>query len=203
MSASSKRRRDFDVEEAHEEMSDMLRRLEEAAREAQSIIQKTPNTKAEIKKAVSVIAFQVGKINRRYKERETQETKPIKRDNSGGTESGTQTALTCQVTTGTQTDSGNCTERLDQSTQTVGDEEARVEEAARTIREDIDRGTSYNDFLKISSIQWPPKVYRKVKEETGDIMAAPWEQDLINMTTTELTMAKGMARRFRERYGGI
>nr|CAH7717661.1 unnamed protein product [Callosobruchus chinensis] len=203
MSASSKRRRDFDVEESHEEMSDMLRRLEEAAREAQSIIQKTPNTKAEIKKAVSVIAFQVGKINRRYKERETQETKPIKGDNSGGTESGTQTTLTCQVTTGTQTDSGNCTEKLDQSTQTVGDEEARGEEAARTIREDIDRGTSYDDFLKISSIQWPPNVYRKVKEETGDIMAAPWEQDLINMTTTELTMVKGMARRFRERYGGI
>nr|CAH7730000.1 unnamed protein product [Callosobruchus chinensis] len=120
---------------------------------------------------------------------------------AGPKESGTQTTLTCQVTTGTQTDSGNCTERLDQSTQTVGDEEARCEEAARTLREDIDRGTSYDDFLKISSIQWPPNVYRKVKEETGDIMAAPWEQDL--MTSTELTMVKGMARRFRERYGGI
>nr|CAI5847760.1 unnamed protein product [Callosobruchus analis] len=108
------------------------------------------------------------------------------------------TLMTCQATTGTQTDFGNCTERLDQSTQTVGDEEARAEETAREIRADIDRGTSYDDFLKISSIQWPPNVYQKVKEETGDIMTAPWEQDLINMTTTELTMEKGMARRFRE-----
>nr|CAH7722693.1 unnamed protein product [Callosobruchus chinensis] len=186
MSAGSKRRRDCDVEESREEMSDMLRRLEETARETQSIIQKTPNTKAEIKKAVSVIAFQVGKINRRYKVRETQEAKPIKGDNSGGTESDDHR-------------NPNRFWKLYRETRSIdsdGDGEARAEEAAGAVREDIDRGTSYYDFLKISSTQWSPYVYRKVKEETG-------EQDLINMTTTELTRAKGMARRLRERYGGI
>nr|CAH7750762.1 unnamed protein product [Callosobruchus chinensis] len=60
--------------------------------------------------------------------------------------------------------------------------------------------TDLRDFL---DLEWPRIVFEKLHQEPGDVLAAPWEYDLVNFSTCGLEMSKGVSRRFRERYGGL
>nr|CAI5834656.1 unnamed protein product [Callosobruchus analis] len=69
------------------------------------------------------------------------------------------------------------------------------------IRIRIEDGNRFEQFLEIAERNWPEDVYMKVKTVTGDIRSAAKDQDLAIITIPDHTMARGLARRFRERFG--
>nr|CAH7730180.1 unnamed protein product [Callosobruchus chinensis] len=51
--------------------------------------------------------------------------------------------------------------------------------------------------------KWPRAVYSKVHIVEGDILGGPKDQELAIITSGDLKLENGIARRYRERFGGI
>nr|CAH7736980.1 unnamed protein product [Callosobruchus chinensis] len=83
--------------------------------------------------------------------------------------------------------------------QTLSDED----EAVDKLRTAINEGNNVEELKKLMTDEWPREVYSKVHIVEGDILGAPKDQDLAIITSGDLKLEKGIARRYRERFGGI
>nr|CAI5852383.1 unnamed protein product [Callosobruchus analis] len=169
-----------------DELGDTIQGLLQKAKRLEEYLKATVNTKSEIKKTGGDILLMAMKLQRLNRDR--------LRSNATEKQSHqeTQTDLPSKTSIGVQVD-------IPQSE----DHAAKEIEEARMIQSEIAKGVSYSDFQEIAKKRWPRTVFQKVMDVTGDLMQAPWEQDLVNITTCDLDMSKGLARRFRDKYGGL
>nr|CAI5817360.1 unnamed protein product [Callosobruchus analis] len=168
-----------------DELDLTIQALVSKARILEGYISQISNTKKEIKDAGSDIMRMSLKLQRLNSDRK-------RTGNAVTTASATQTLCT-MVDKGTQGTAEACTQT------TMSPEE--LERQIAEIRTRIEEGSSFEEFVEIADRDWPEEVYTKVKAVTGDVMSAAKDQDLAIITTPDLEMARGIARRFRERFG--
>nr|CAI5854775.1 unnamed protein product [Callosobruchus analis] len=178
-----------------DELDLTIQALVSKARILEGYISQISNTKKEIKDAGSDIMRMSLKLQRLNSDRK-------RTGNAVTTACATQTLCT-MVDKGTQVEisdnlSKSCTaEACTQTTMSPEELERQIAE----IRTRIEEGSSFEEFVEIADRDWPEEVYTKVKAVTGDVMSAAKDQDLAIITTPDLDMARGIARRFRERFG--
>nr|CAI5820946.1 unnamed protein product [Callosobruchus analis] len=159
-----------------DELDLTVQALVSKARILEGYISQISNTKKEIKDAGSDIMRMSLKLQRLNSDRKRTQPAPEISDNR---------AKPCTAEACTQT--------------SIAPEE--LEKEVVEIRARIKDGNSFEQFLEIAERDWPEEVFAKVKTVTGDIMSAAKDQDLAIITTPDLTMARGLARRFREHFG--
>nr|CAH7765478.1 unnamed protein product [Callosobruchus chinensis] len=104
----------------------------------------------------------------------------------------------CSGTVETQTDETEVTTK-EASCQTLSDED----EAVDNLRTAITEGKNVEKLKKLMTDKWPRAVHSKVHIVEGDILGAPKDQDLAIITSGDLKLEKGIARRYRELFGRI
>nr|CAI5834669.1 unnamed protein product [Callosobruchus analis] len=85
---------------------------------------------------------------------------------------------------------------------TIGADEEESESRRLALRREIERSSTLEGLQSIMDLDWPKSVYERVKEVPGDVMAAPWDSDMVVFTTVDFQLSKGVARRFKERFEG-
>nr|CAH7734936.1 unnamed protein product [Callosobruchus chinensis] len=154
----------------------------------EGFVNQTVNTKKEIKDAAADILRMSLKLERLNKDR------PKVR--ASITEC--RQISSCSGTVETQTEETEVTTK-EAACQTLSDED----EAVDKLRTAINEGNNVEELKKLMTDEWPREVYSKVHIVEGDILGAPKDQDLAIITSGDLKLEKGIARRYRERFGGI
>nr|CAH7763778.1 unnamed protein product [Callosobruchus chinensis] len=173
-----------------DELDQTVQKLLSRARDLEESLKSCVNTKLVIKKAGADIYQLSLKLNRLNKKRLKHNTTNISKVKPLTVETGSQTEAV-----------SNTTNEI--STQTLKDEEMETEVQSQIIREKLCSAETLTDLRDFLDLEWPRIVFEKLHEEPGDVLAAPWEYDLVNFSTCGLEMSKGVSRRFRERYGGL
>nr|CAH7742746.1 unnamed protein product [Callosobruchus chinensis] len=173
-----------------DELDQTVQKLLSRARDLEESLKSCVNTKLVIKKAGADIYQLILKLNRLNKKRLKHNTTNIPKVKPLTAETGSQTEPV-----------SNATNEI--STQTLKDEEMETEVQSQIIREKLCSAETLTDLRDFLDLEWPCIVFEKLHEEPGDVLAAPWEYDLVNFSTCGLEMSKGVSRRFRERYGGL
>nr|CAI5850512.1 unnamed protein product [Callosobruchus analis] len=77
------------------------------------------------------------------------------------------------------------------------------DDLVKKIRVAIEEGNTFEELQTIAEEDWPEEAFAKVRIVEGDILSAPKGVDLAIITSSDLKLMKGIARRYRERFGGI
>nr|CAH7764308.1 unnamed protein product [Callosobruchus chinensis] len=171
-----------------DEIDRVIQALVSKARVMEGFVNQTVNTKKEIKDAAADILRMSLKLERLNKDR------PKVR--ASITEC--RQISSCSGTVETQTEETEVTTK-EAACQTLSDED----EAVDKLRTAINEGNNVEELKKLMTDEWPREVYSKVHIVEGDILGAPKDQDLAIITSGDLKLEKGIARRYRERFGGI
>lgn len=194
---AKRKRQDASPNLEKDDMDDLIQRLHDKARELEALFKTNVNTKTGIKKAGMDILQTVLRLSRVNKKR------PRNRTTTSTAIVGTQTEHETGEKQTQTVKPGATTSTKDSYTQTPDDIGKEIDDFSQTLRMEIDSGRSYDDYLAVCKKEWPKDVFQRVKETTGDIMSATWDYDLVNMTMEDLSMTKGVARRFRNQFGGL
>nr|CAH7758100.1 unnamed protein product [Callosobruchus chinensis] len=188
----SKRRRAealFDTSSTgRDEIDRVIQALVSKARVMEGFVNQIVNTKKEIKDAAADILRMSLKLERLNKDRPKVRASITER----------RQISSCSGTFETQTDETEVTTK-EAACQTLSDED----EAVDKLRTAINEGNNVEKLKKLMTNEWPREVYSKVHIVEGDILGAPKDQDLAIITSGDLKLEKGIARRYRERFGGI
>nr|CAH7734186.1 unnamed protein product [Callosobruchus chinensis] len=170
------------------EIDRVIQALVSKARVMEGFVNQIVNTKKEIRNAAADILRMLLKLERLNKDRPKVSASITER----------RQISSCSGTVETQTDETEVMTK-EASCQTLSDED----EAVDKLRTAITEGNNVEELKKLMTDEWPREVYSKVHIVEGDILGVPKDQALALITTGDLKLQKGIARRYRERFGGI
>nr|CAI5839652.1 unnamed protein product [Callosobruchus analis] len=93
-------------------------------------------------------------------------------------------------------------ETKDAGTQIIGADEEESERRRLALRRDFERSSTLDGLQSTMDLDWPKSVYERVKKVPGDVIAAPWDSDMVVFTTVDFQLSKGVARCFKKRFEG-
>nr|CAH7734120.1 unnamed protein product [Callosobruchus chinensis] len=174
----------------------MLRKLQDVAKEAQATLTSIPNTKTEIKRAISDMASQILAINRKFALCDIP--------------SQTTTVAETKVSQGIciETQAVSVTQR-DIAVQTIPIDERRSEELEREkkdlqqIYDVTDKGTVFSEIGQILDRQWPGIAFSTVKDIEENPLKSSQRHDIILFLDPKQKYDKGIVQDALERFPEI